>query len=110
VRARDAAGNSSPLSSALTAKTVAVSGSNATLTGVVYGAAGAPLAGAAVKVTVGTSVKSAKTNGSGVWKIAGIAPGTRAVAVGLAGYATQSFTMTATAGATIVSVAVLGPA
>jgi len=110
VRALDAAGNRSALSNTVTAKTVQVSGSNATLAGAVFDPTGAPLDAVTVKVTVGNSVKSAKTNGSGVWKIGGVPAGTYTITVSRAGRTTQTFGMTATGGATVLSVAILTPA
>jgi hypothetical protein len=94
----------------LTAKTARVSGSNATLAGAVYDATGAPLAGVTVKVTVGGSVKGARTNGNGVWDVGGVPAGTYPVTLSLSGYATKAVTMTATRGATVLSVAALSPA
>jgi chitodextrinase len=77
VFARDAAGNRSLGSRALSVKTVALStAGTGTLAGVVYNALGRPLANVIVKLSGNGLTKSAKTNTSGVYKFTLLPPGT----------------------------------
>jgi hypothetical protein len=110
VRALDAAANRSPLSSNLGAKTVALAnGSSGTLSGVAYDTAGAPLANAAVKVTLlNGSTKSTKTNSSGLWKVSTVVPGSYSVTATPTGFGAKTFTMTAVAGKTVLAVTTFG--
>jgi fibronectin type 3 domain-containing protein len=104
VRAIDAAGNASAASSNLTAKTASQSTSNkGTLAGAVFDAAGKPLANAVV--TVGS--KTAKTNASGAWQFTNLAPGTYSVGVGLTGYKSQTLSVAAVAGKTVLTAVTL---
>ena len=106
VRAIDAAGNESQPSSTLTVKTASLSGgTTGTLGGAVFDAAGIPLANAAVVVTLPNgSTKQAKTNGSGVWKISSLAPGTYPVRISLTGYQPQTISASVSAGVTALAV------
>ena len=110
VRALDAAANRSPLSSNLGAKTVSLANSSSgTLSGVAYDTAGAPLANAAVKVTLlNGSTKSTKTNSSGLWKVSMVAPGSYSVTATPTGFGAKTFTMTAVAGKTVLAVTTFG--
>jgi hypothetical protein len=82
VRARDAAGNRSALTSALSARLVAASTSGTgTIAGVVYDAGGKPLANVVVQVTGNGVTKSAKTGSNGSYKFSSLAPGDYVVTV-----------------------------
>jgi serine protease AprX len=108
LRAVDAAGNESPLSSTLSAKTLTVgTASTGTLAGVVYNATGLPLANAVVKVTVGGTVKTAKTNSHGVWKLSSLPPGAYAPTISLSGYRSTTLSLTAVAGKTVLAATTL---
>jgi fibronectin type 3 domain-containing protein len=101
VRAIDAAGNVSPSSTVLNAKTLGAStGKTGTLAGAVYNAGGDPLANATVTLTIGRTSKTAKTNSGGVWKITNLPPGVYNATFSLAGYGTQTGSLTAAAGKT----------
>jgi chitin-binding protein len=104
VRAIDAAGNASGASNGLTAKTVSQTTSNkGTLAGAVFDVTGKPLANALV--TIGS--KTAKTNTSGAWEVANLAPGTYTVSVSLTGYRGQAVAAAAVAGKTVLMVTAL---
>jgi fibronectin type 3 domain-containing protein len=112
VRAIDAAGNTSPVSSNLNAKTVASStSSTGTLAGVVYDPTGTPLANAAVKLVLPSgATKSTKTNASGVWKFSNLRPALYPITVTLSGYQPRTLNLSAVAGKTVLATAVLAPA
>ena len=111
LRAIDAVGNASGASSSLSAKTASVAnGTTGTLAGVVYDRTGKPLQNAVASVTIGGSKKTAKTNASGEWKFTNVPPGTYSLGVMLSGYATQTTSLTAAAGRTVVAVTLLAPA
>jgi chitodextrinase len=106
VTAIDAAGNESPSSSSITAKTVALAkGTTGTLAGVVYDAAGKPLANAVVSL----AGKTMKTSTTGVWKLSNLKAASYPVSVSLAGYRSQTFTLAAGAGTTVLAVTALSP-
>ena len=99
VRAVDAAGNVSAASNNVNAKTVSpANGSTGTLAGAVYDGTGKPLANAVVSITVAGSVKTAKTNASGTWKLGNLPPGSYSPSVSLAGYRTQTVSITPSRG------------
>jgi len=76
VLARDAAGNRSALSSALSARLPALSTSTTgTLAGVVYNTLGRPQANAVVQITGNGLAKTAKTGSSGTYKFSSLPPG-----------------------------------
>jgi autonomous glycyl radical cofactor GrcA len=60
-----------------------------------------------VSVTIGGSKKTAKTNATGEWKFTNVPPATYPLAVTLSGYATQTTSLTAAAGRTVVAVTLL---
>jgi fibronectin type 3 domain-containing protein len=109
VRAIDAAGNQSLASAITSGKTVALgTGTTGTLVGVVYNAAGSPLSNVLASVTLANgSLKSQKTNASGVWQLPNLPLATYTVTLSLTGYTTQSFPMTVAAGRTLVASSVL---
>ena len=111
VRAVDAAGNQSAASPALTARTSALgTATTGALSGAVFGPTGSPLGNASASLTLGTgSVKTAKTNASGVWKISNLRPAAYQVTVSLTGYGPKTFTMSAAAGRTLLGVTELAP-
>jgi fibronectin type 3 domain-containing protein len=111
VRAVDAAGNQSAASPSLTAKAASLgTGSTGTQSGVVFNRSGKLLANAVASLTLSTgAVKTAKTNNRGVWKISSLPAGTYQVTVSLNGYRTQSFTLTAVAGQTLIAATELAP-
>ena len=111
VRAVDAAGNVSAASNNLNAKTVSsANGSTGTLAGAVYDGTGKPLANAVVSITVAGSVKTAKTNASGTWKLGNLQPGSYSPSVSLTGYRTQTVSINAVAGKTVLAATLLAPA
>jgi hypothetical protein len=82
VYARDAAGNRSLGSRALSTKTVAVStSSTGTIAGVVYDSAGKPLANVVVQLTGNGLTRSTKTSTSGVYKFTSLPPGTYTLSI-----------------------------
>jgi fibronectin type 3 domain-containing protein len=100
VRAFDGSGNVSAPSNRLTAKTNAAStGKTGTLAGVVYDRTGAPLANAIV--TVGS--KTATTSVAGVWSMGKLASGPYSVTISLAGYVSQTISMSVVGGSTVLS-------
>jgi fibronectin type 3 domain-containing protein len=105
VRARDAAGNTSLLSGSLNARTAAVSkSSTGTLAGVAYDPTGAPLDHVVVKLTLANgTVRSASTDGSGLWKLDTVPPGTCTLTASLSGHPPLTLTMTATAGTIVLA-------
>jgi cellulose 1,4-beta-cellobiosidase len=104
ITAIDAAGNASQPSSTLTAKTVALAkGSTGTLAGVVYDAAGNPLANAVVSV----AGKTSKSSTTGSWNVSNLKPGTYSGTVSLSGYSSQTLSMSAVAGNTVLAVVAL---
>jgi hypothetical protein len=109
VRARDAAGNTSPLSGNVNARTSGVSkSSTGTLAGVGYDPTGAPLAHVVVKLTLGNgTVKSATTDGSGLWRLDNVPPGTYTLNASLSGHPSVTLTMTAAAGTTVLAATIL---
>jgi cellulose 1,4-beta-cellobiosidase len=111
VRAVDAAGNQSAASPSLTAKAASlVTGSTGSLSGVVFNQTGKLLQNAVASLTLSTgTVKTAKSNRNGVWKISSLPAGTYQVAVNLSGYRTQTLTMTAAAGQTLIAATELAP-
>ncbi len=112
VRALDSSGNESLPSSNVTARAASLSTSTTAgnLVGVVYNAAGKLLGNAIVTVTLpGGTLKSAKTNASGVWKLSGLPTSDFSLSVSLAGYLPQTFSMTVVAGQTLVAVTALAP-
>jgi hypothetical protein len=110
VRARDRAGNVSPLTGNLSAKTTPVSkASTGVLSGVFYDATGKPLEHVVVKLTLANgTVRSNQTNGSGVWKIDNLPPGGYTLTGTPTGHPPSTFTMTAVAGTTALAVTTLG--
>jgi hypothetical protein len=108
VVAFDAAGNNS-LPSASSAKTSSIGiATTGTLAGVVFTRAGTPLAGATASVLINGTVKTTKTNATGVWKLSSLPAGSYEVTVGLTGYEPTSLTMAAAAGQTILALSALG--
>jgi fibronectin type 3 domain-containing protein len=71
VKSRDAAGNASAASSALSAKAASVSGSSSTVAGVVY-SSGKPIANVVVTLTASGVNKSTKTSTTGVYKFSNL--------------------------------------
>ena len=92
VRALDAAGNKSPLSSSSPARSRRWPGArrSARSAGVVYNQLGKPLGSVVVKLTLANgTVKSAKTN-SGVWKLTSLPVGSYTLTITLLGYQTST--------------------
>lgn len=84
VFARDAAGNRSAASSAVTGKTIAVStSSSGTIAGVFYNAAGRPEANIVVQLSGNGITKSYKTGSNGIYKFSSLPPGPYTVAITL---------------------------
>ena len=109
VFARDAAGNRSAGSSLLSVRTPALTtATTGTMSGAVFDALGKPLANALVKVTIGTTVKSAKTSNTGVWKLTSVPPGNYLLSATLTGYQPGAATATSVARQTTLTVVVLG--
>ena len=110
VRAVDAAGNVSATSSNLNAKTAsATTATTGTLGGAVYDRTGKPLANALVSITIASSVKTAKTNASGAWKLTNVPPATYSPSIALGGYKSQTISITASAGKTVLAATLLAP-
>ena len=108
VVARDAAGNRSAFSSKLNASFGSVStATTGTLSGVVFGPLGKPLANAVAQLTVNGVVKSAKTNSSGVWKLSSLPAGSYTVSVALTGYQAATTVTTILSGQTSLYVTTL---
>jgi hypothetical protein len=109
LRAIDAAGNQSLVSSSLRTKTASLStGSTGTLTGVVFNAAGKLLSGATVSLRLSNgSVKSTTSSTTGVWKLSSLPPGQYTLTATLSGMTPQTFTLPATAGRTWLAVVAL---
>jgi hypothetical protein len=109
VTALDAVGNVSAASSKLSAKTVALStSSTSTIAGVVYSSAGKPLSNVVVTLTGNGLTKSAKTNGSGVYKFSSLPAGTYTLAIATGtttSSASQGMSVAAVPGETLVLVA-----
>ena len=92
VKAADAAGNVSAASGSVSARAVALSTSQTgTAAGTVVDAvSGAPVANVVVSTTVGTSVRRTKTNGSGVFKLTSLPPGSYALTLTLGSRTVQA--------------------
>ena len=108
VRAIDAAGNASPASSTLSARLASVSGTTGTLSGVVYSSAGKLLTNVVVSYRLANgTVKSAKTNMSGIWKLSSLPLGPYTLTAEMSGYRSQTFDMTAASGQTLLAITTL---
>ncbi len=109
VRALDAAGNQSLLSSSLRTKTASPStSSTGTLAGVVYNGAGKLLGGVTISLRLSNGLlKSTTTSTSGVWKLSSLPPGQYTVTASLVSLPSRSFTVPATAGRTWLAVVAL---
>jgi chitodextrinase len=111
VLARDAAGNSSALSSAVSPRLLALStATTGTLAGVVYNVLGRPQANVVVQLTGNGLAKSAKTGSSGTYKFGSLPPGSYTVTINRPAAATTASSSaalptTVTSGATLVLVA-----
>ena len=78
--------------------------STGTLAGVAYHPTGAPLDHVVVKLTLANgTVKSATTDGSGLWKLDTLPPGTWTLTASLSGHPPLTLTMTATAGTIVLA-------
>jgi endoglucanase len=110
VRAFDAAGNVSAASSTLSARCASLgTGTTGTLSGVVYNAADKLLSNVVVSLRLANgTVKSAKTNNTGVWKLSSLPVGTYTLTATLNGYPTASFTMSVVEDQTLLAITTLG--
>jgi cellulose 1,4-beta-cellobiosidase len=109
VRAIDAAGNASAASSTLSARLASLSGTTGTLSGVVYSSTGKLLTNVVVSYRLANgTVKSAKTNMSGIWKLSSLPLGPYTLTAELTGYQSQTFNMTAASGQTLLAITTLG--
>ena len=110
VRAFDAAGNVSAASSTLSARCASLgTGTTGTLSGVVYNAVDKLLSNVVVSLRLANgTVKSAKTNNTGVWKLSSLPVGTYTLTATLNGYPTASFTMSVVEDQTLLAITTLG--
>ena len=111
VRAVDGSGNESLPSSNLSARAASLStGATGTLAGVVHNQAGKLVGNAIVTLRLANgTLKSAKTNSSGVWKLSSLPAGSYTLTLSLTGYQPASLDMTAFAGQTVLALATLAP-
>jgi hypothetical protein len=109
VRAYDSVGNVSAASSTISARLASVAtGTTGTLSGVVYNTSGKLLANVSVSLRLANgTLKSAKTNSSGVWKLSSVPAGTYVVSASLSGFRSTSFNMTCSGGRTVLAVTTL---
>ncbi|MFL5936043.1 MAG: fibronectin type III domain-containing protein [Gaiellaceae bacterium] len=109
VRALDASGNQSILSTSTKPKTASLStSSTGTLGGVVYNAAGRPVSGATVSLRLANgTLKSTTSNTSGVWKLSSVPPAQYTLTATGPGLPSQTFMLTATAGRTWLALVIL---
>jgi predicted phage tail protein len=104
VRAVDAAGNQSLASSSTSVRVGSQgTGSNGTLSGAVFNAAGKALSNAVVRTTLPTgAVKSSKTNKSGVFNLSSLPAGSYTITASLSGYPTYSGSVSVVGGRTVL--------
>jgi fibronectin type 3 domain-containing protein len=109
VRALDAAGNRSQPSVTVTAKTAQTSnGKNGTLSGVVVNTAGTPLTNVAVSIAGSNKQQLSTTTGTnGAWSLGNLAAATYTLNFTLAGYTSQSVSVTVSAGGTRLTLTAL---
>ena len=103
VRARDAAGNGSALTSALAARLVALSPSGTgTVAGIVFDAAGKAAPNAVVQLSGNGTTKSANTSSSGAYKFSALVPGDYTLTINPQSTLTATVRATASAPSTSV--------
>jgi fibronectin type 3 domain-containing protein len=110
VRAIDAAANQSQASGTVSAKTAQASkGKTASLSGVVVNAAGNPLTNVAVSIAGSNKQLLGTTTGTnGAWSLGNLTTATYTLKFALAGYQSQSVSVTVSAGGTQLTLTTLG--
>jgi fibronectin type 3 domain-containing protein len=110
VRAIDAAANQSQASGPVSAKTAQASkGKTGSLSGVVVNAAGTPLTNVAISIAGSNKQQLSTTTGTnGAWSLGNLTTATYTLKFALAGYQSQSVSVTVSAGGTQLTLTTLG--